>query len=146
MSKVLPVKGTSGSIVDDDVFEMLAKHKWCLSNGYPSRRFEGKLVYLHRIVLGTPPGCHTDHINGNKLDNRLENLRICDASHNCANHGKNKNNTTGFKGVYELKGKFRCTIMVNRKQRTFGPFDTPEAAHQKYLSLARAAWKEFARS
>ena len=76
-SKILTYRGKI-ILVDREDFTKLSKFKWCLTNGYPSRRQnisvnKSKIVYMHRIVMNTPEGMITDHINGDKLDNRKKN-------------------------------------------------------------------------
>ncbi len=77
---------------------------------------------MHRVILGTPPGLFTDHVNGNQLDNRRENLRVCTPSQNQANKKLSKNNTSGHKGVEHVKkiNRWRATIVVNGKRITHG--------------------------
>jgi len=54
---------------------------------------------MHRLIMNTPKGMHTDHINGDGLDNRKENLRVCTAQQNFQNRKLRSDSSTGFKGV-----------------------------------------------
>lgn len=71
-------------------------------NGYKQIRVNAKRYYNHRLVFlylyGEIPE-QIDHINRNKLDNRLVNLRNCNTSENCMNKSMQVNNTTGFRGI-----------------------------------------------
>jgi hypothetical protein len=62
---------------------------------------------VHRIVMNAPKGLDIDHINGDPLDNRKENLRICTRSQNCQNKQVRADSASGYKGVYEIKGGTR---------------------------------------
>jgi hypothetical protein len=105
------IKLTQGefAIVDDDEFERLNKYKWCCSSAcgetiYALRGIclgghKRTSVQMHREIINAPTGMDVDHINGNRLDNRKENLRLCTRSQNSANQKLSKNNKTGFKGV-----------------------------------------------
>lgn len=89
---------------------------------------------LHGFLLSAPKGAHIDHINGDKLDNRRDNLRVVTASVNGANrHQLNKNNTSGVRGVsyapnFSISKPWRAQIMANRKARHLGLFATKEEA------------------
>ncbi len=81
------------ALVDNDNFDWLAEFKWNhLAIGYAAR-YEGvgkgrsRMIYMHREILGFPR-LETDHINGNKLDNRRANLRVCSRRTNATNSGK----------------------------------------------------------
>ena len=94
---------------------------------------------LHRIIMGELDGKEVDHINGNKHDNRRENLRLCNRTENNRNKGKLSTNTSGFKGVswHKSKGKWRAVIQVGEgKQKHLGYFDDPETAYQSYCQAA----------
>ena len=54
---------------------------------------------MHRLIMGTPKGMHTDHINGYGLDNRKENLRVCTPQENHQNKKLRSDSSTGYKGV-----------------------------------------------
>ena len=81
--------------------------KFRATNGntqYRSLGFEGKSYLVHRLIWmmvhGVWPIGHMDHMNGDGLDNRLSNLRVATPAQNQANSNMQKNNTSGYKGVY----------------------------------------------
>lgn len=105
--------------------------------------------HLHRmILLLEDKNLFVDHKNGNTLDNRKENLRICTKSENMRNRGKQKNNTSGFKGVsfHKTRKKWRATLMIFRKNVYSGLFHTKEEAHLAYCEAAKKYHGEFART
>lgn len=130
------------AVVDDEDFEILSTKKWYYSSmGYAQRtdhnKGNRKEILMHRFVLNAPENREVDHINRNPLDNRKCNLRLCTRSENNHNKGINKNNKSGFKGVYFHRGanKWSSQIMVNRKRLNLGLFSKPlEAfnARKKY--------------
>ena len=79
----IPLTRGKAAIVDDEDYESLSLHHWsCSKTGYAMRGFRegGKMVYLkmHHAILGKPlQGYVVDHINGDRLDNRRCNLRLC---------------------------------------------------------------------
>lgn len=84
---------------------------------------------LHRFLMNAPKGSHVDHINGDKLDNRRENLRVVTPSRNQVNRKSlNKNNRSGVRGVDRSFGKWRAQITVNRKNHYLGMYPTKEEA------------------
>lgn len=89
---------------------------------------------VHSLLVKAPRGMHVDHINGDKLDNRLENLRVVTPQSNQVNRKRlNKNNTSGIRGVARrgsLKNPWHAQIMVNGKNIYLGLFPTMEAAAQ----------------
>ncbi|MCL1955245.1 MAG: HNH endonuclease [Brevinematales bacterium] len=104
---------------------------------------------LHRIIMNAPEDMEIDHKNLNKLDNRRQNLRVCSHSENMMNRGKQKNNSTGFKGVNLDKGRkrkrFRAKITANKKNYCLGSFKKPEAAAAAYAKAAKLHHGQFAR-
>ena len=126
------VKLTQGkvAIVDHDDYDWLNQWKWSLSGRYVHRKAGKRTIYLHRLICGNPKGMVCDHINGDPLDNRRSNLRICHQKDNTRNSKLQKNNKTGFVGVSFLKsyGKFESYIHVNHKKINLGYFDDPIVA------------------
>jgi hypothetical protein len=140
------------AIVDDDVFETLGKHKWCLNNnGYAIRRGAknqgGKLILMHRVVMDKiPKNMEVDHINRDTLDNRRKNLRLATKSNNGINRGLNKNNKSGFKGVFFNKklGKWNAVLKVDYLRKHLGTFNTAELAGRAYNKAAVKYFGDFA--
>lgn len=101
-------------------------------------------------VNGAWPSDLVDHINGNRDDNRIENLRECCHAENAKNRKMRCDNGTGFKGVtqqdYKGKASFRATIQSNGEQIHLGMFDTAEEAHAAYAAASQRHHGEFGRS
>lgn len=93
---------------------------------------EHTLVWL--MFTGELPTKILDHINGIPHDNRIENLRLATNAENLANRGKNKNNTSGYKGVYlhSQTKKWVASIKHLGKKYSLGCYETPEEAHAAY--------------
>ena len=111
-------------------------------NGYLQIKISEVNYYSHRLALLYVTGInhrgHVDHINGIKLDNRLDNLRMVTGSVNGQNRKQcNTNSSTGVLGVHKKREKFRARITVERTEINLGVFDTPEDAHQAYLTAKR---------
>ena len=92
----------------------------------------------HRIAWALPHGAWPagliDHINGDKSDNRLENLRCVSNAENKQNIGKPANNTSGYMGVsfHKKSGRWAANIKVMGKSHYLGLHDRPCAAHAAY--------------
>lgn len=111
-------------------------------DGYVSIFMDGKRIYAHRLAIkamtGSFPPFVVDHINGNKSDNRWENLRAVSQSENMANrHGPQENSKTGLIGASpHAGGGFVAQIIRNKKHTYIGYFKTAEEAHQAYKEAA----------
>jgi hypothetical protein len=77
---------------------------------------------LHRLIMSCKDHEQVDHINGNTLDNRKSNLRICTQSENNRNARLNRNNTTGCSGVgwHKRYQKYYVRIKENGKEKSLG--------------------------
>ena len=107
-----------------------------------------KSVMLHRFILDVPSKMTVDHITGDTLDNRRENLRICSTAENNRNKPKYSNKTAHHKGVYFYKTKrkpWRARININKKSISLGYFSSSEEAHAAYCEAAKKYHGEFAR-
>ena len=107
------------------------------SKGYYRVHLNGKDRFVHRVVwlmhYGEWPRRQLDHINGNKTDNRIENLRECTTSENCINQkGPRKNNSIGVQGVHLIKssGKYRACFR-DKRLGCFGTLPEASDAYQK---------------
>jgi len=92
------------------------------------------------------PSEQIDHISLDESDNSIANLREANGSQNQSNRSIAKNNTSGFKGVGVVDGRYIARIKVNRKNRHLGVFSTAEEAHAAYVKAANDNFKEFARA
>jgi HNH endonuclease len=135
------------TIVDDDIYFWASELKWKSSNnGYamchPQMRENGKTVYrsfyLHRLVNRTPEGFDTDHINGNRLDNRRENLRTLTRSQNITHAKVCVDNRSGFDGVnFQASRKsrpWRARVTVGGKIVELGGYADAEDAYMVRLA------------
>lgn len=120
------------------------------SKGYKQISFKGKVYRLHRIIFlmhhGYMPD-FVDHIDGNKKNNRIENLRPTDKSKNNWNAKTRSDNTSGFKGVSFNKQSNRWFgyIMKHGKHIHLGSFKDPEAAHNAVVAARKELHGTYAR-
>lgn len=145
----IPLTQGKVAIVDDDDYEEISRHKWHYAKvGYAARRDAslGVIVYMHRVIMDTPKGITTDHVNHDKLDNRRENLRIATQAENCCNKQMDCRNKTGFKGVdwFKQTRRWRARVKVHRKVHHIGYFSTKEEAARAYDKVAPQLHGEFA--
>lgn len=158
MSKQIPLSGKNGAgkytIVDDEDYERSLCVKWNLNpEGYVTRstpRKNGKqsTIGIHRFITNAPSGYLIDHINGDRLDNRKSNLRLCTRRENARNAGAQKRTSSNYKGVSwdKHRNKWRVQIRTYEKQLYIGIFaDKIEAAHA-YDAAALKYHGEFART
>jgi hypothetical protein len=136
----------------DNNLEGLNKFNWRFSTkGYIISGVQFGSVALHRVIweyFNTPllKGQQIDHINRDKLDNRLCNLRVCLQGQNSANvpTRKNKKNSK-YKGVHQTaSGKWQAQIWFNNKNHGLGSFDTEKEAALAYNKKASEIQGEFA--
>ena len=112
--------------------EMCEKIFWRLSEyGYARGYYNGKDIFLHKYITNTDKNILIDHINRDKLDCRIENLRIANSSVNTLNREPPVNSKTGFKGVSydKRRDKYRAYIKINGKQLFLGYFDDIKLAN-----------------
>lgn len=105
-------------------------------------------LLLHRAVWAFSTNewpVTVDHIDGNRLNNRIENLRAASYGQNNCNRGPASNNKSGFKGVVQYGDKFSAFIRYDGKSRFLGSFDTPELAQSEYSKAATLRFGEFAK-
>lgn len=132
------------ALVDDDDFDFLNQWKWYFNSGYAVRGNKEKIL-MHRVVNHTSKGIITDHINGDKLDNRKCNLRDCTNEENQMNRGAQANNTSGYKGVTwsNKAGKWYAQIQYHGKRKHLGSYNTPQEASEVYNKEAKILFKGF---
>ena len=140
------------TIVDDEDYERVAIKSWqavCTAGLWYGRESTGiHKILLHRFILGVSDRkIHIDHINGNGLDCRRENMSLCTSSQNQCNRGKQKNNTSGYKGVCfnKVERKWQVNIMINKKSKAVGYFTDILEAARAYNEAAIKYHGKFAR-
>lgn len=118
---------------------------------YLVTRFKGKNHKVHRIIFEMfygpiPMDYQIDHINGNRNDNRIENLRLATKFQNKWNTCRPKRNTSGFKGVsfHKSANKWRVEIRAFGKAKYIGLFSTAEEAYAARLAAEQKMHGEFA--
>lgn len=113
------------------------------SEGYILIGLCGKFYRAHRLAwfctYGEWPKSEIDHINRDKTDNRICNLRDVTRQTNSENVTRpNRGNVSGFRGVRAKRHRWLAEIRINGKQKQIGTFDSPEEAHTAYLAAKRA--------
>ena len=154
MKEILLTQGKI-ALVDDDDYEELSKYKWLATEHrgtfYAARgegpRNNNKRIYMHRQILGlTDPNIHGDHINHDKLDNQMSNLRIATRSQNQHNRMKYAKKSSNYKGVSweEYRKRWLARIWNNNKRNFIGYFKDEIEAAKAYNKKAEELFGEFA--
>lgn len=134
-------------IVDDDKWNELLEYKLNITNkGYVTTCINKKRIYLHIYLMNPNSDEIVDHINHNKLDNRLINLRISNLKNNAHNKSVSANSSSKYKGVSFIKSykKFRATIQHNNISYNIGDFHNEEYAAVAYNLKAIELYGTFA--
>lgn len=155
------LKLTQGKValLDDEDFEYLSQWKWQFRRRYASRvkylgggrlHNRGTTITLHRLLMefynNNLSGKEVDHINGDTLDNRKENLRVVFHQNNCFNQNIPKNNTTGFKGVVFNKQAQKYQAYITKDKRIhLGYFNSLLEAANAYNEKAKVLFGEYAK-
>lgn len=157
VSVMKQIRLTKGFItkVDDADYPELSKYKW---HAFERRGFirprrgsykNGKeyMIFMYRQIMNAPTGKFVDHINGDTLDNRRENLRLCDNKQNTWNQKIRSTNKSGYKGVYwrNTRNKWISGLRVNGKWLYLGSFTEAKDAAKAYDNKAKELFGEFAR-
>ena len=129
-------------IIDDEDYSLIKSYNWCINRGYAEAHTTGKnrtTIRMHRLIMNCPSGKEIDHKNHNKLDNRKENLRICDRNINCQNRFSFNNTSSIYKGVCLKDNQWMSLIHFNKTSYYIGLYRTEEMAallvNKKYLEL-----------
>lgn len=142
-------------LVDDADYEKYNQYNWSPHfNGqkyYPVRKvkIDGKSreIYLHREIMDAPKGVHVDHINGDSLDCRRENMRFVTHSQNAMNRRIRSDNKTGVVGVSQTRsGKYLACCSVDGRLKRIGLFPTLEEAKAAREAAEAQHYGEYARS
>jgi len=143
------------AIVDDEDYKLLMPFKWQAAvrkNGcvYASRDIvsvdgKSKKLLMHRVIMNATEGKFVDHRNGDTLDNQKCNLRLCTKSQNGMNRGKQRNNTSGYCGVFEQRGSFMARVKIDGENKYLGTYPTAIEAAYAYDIAAEKYHGEFAK-
>lgn len=137
---------TVATVLIDDEDAGLSKWRWSLSgSGYARRGSRGlgrvfKQIVMHRLIVSAPDGMDVDHINGNKLDNRKQNLRVVTRSQNLTNRrGPMPNSASGIRGVSfdKFRNKWVGSLKLNRKIVFRRRFDSKDEAAKAVVEQRR---------
>jgi hypothetical protein len=153
----IPLSRGLFAIVDFDDFKTISRFKWCVQDTRGNKKFYAKrsirfggghsrVEMMHRIILGVGPDKIVDHINGNGLDNRRINLRVCSISQNLMNTDKKRGCSSKYKGVYRHSPSAWTAYIGSKKNTIFlGCFKDEREAATAYDVVAKNKFGEFAR-
>lgn len=138
------------TLVDDSDYVYLSQYRWYAKKSrkcwyavrnIPTLNHKQTTMRMHRVILSAPDEMQVDHINGDSLNNKRSNLRLCTRAENGRNRGPNPNNKTGFKGVRFNK---RNRERPYYAQIHLGCYKTAKEAARAYDIAAIEHYGEFA--
>ncbi len=153
--KMIPLSKGMFTVVDDEDYERLSKHKWLYLHRAAARadyfydehgESKQNWIHMHREIVSCPVGMEVDHINRMPLDNRKSNLRVCTHQENSFNHPG-----YGNKGVHKITNRplakpYMSRITHSGKNLHLGYFETLEEAMAAYDSAAMELFGDFAKT
>ena len=130
-----------------------AEAGYIAEDGYRRVRVDGRYYYVHRLVWflltnkEVPEDLFIDHIDGNRLNNHIENLRLATSLENQYNKARQSNGTSQYKGVWydAVKGFWKASIRFQDKRLYIGQFETELEAAIAYDRLAIEIQGKFAK-
>lgn len=148
--------GTHIIYFDIEDWDKIKDYKWHIKKSYntfyagAAKRLQSNMhiqIIMHRVITECDSFKMVDHINGNGLDNRKDNLRTCTNAENSKNQLVRKNNTSGYKGVHwhKHRGKYNARIYVDGTRKSLGYFDSKELAAKAYNNAAIKHYGGFAK-
>jgi hypothetical protein len=154
--KLIPLTQGKFALVDAGDHDRVSQKKWTLMNRGGGISYAYRMEWdkadkryynlgLHRFILSAGPGEVVDHINGDGLDNRRCNIRICTRQQNNQNTKKRRNSASRFKGVQRWERWWRARIRTNGVELCLGYYGTEEDAAIAYDWAAQALFGSFAK-
>jgi HNH endonuclease len=145
--------------VDDDDYDYLIQYSWQIiqsrtdgrvyarHNFWSKKDKRPKSILMHHVILKQKSHKDVDHINGDGLDNRKQNLRFISRTQNNYNSQKRVNATSKYKGVSWRKDreKWRAVATINGANKYLGLFNNEITAAAAYDSAAVEHFGEYAR-
>lgn len=138
--------------IDDEDLDKISICSWSFdryarANVWNKELKRYEIKYMHRVITGAPKGMDVDHINGDRLDNRKANLRVCTRSENLHNPHHNRIAGSGLRGAYREKNRgsgcrWFSAISVKGKVIRLGRFDTAEQAHAAYMEAHKTHYPD----
>jgi hypothetical protein len=147
--------GERHAVIDESDAELILVHKWwarrSFNTWYACARIGGddgvrRLIDMHRLIMGKPPATMVDHRDGDGLNNRRSNLRLCTPSQNQQNRRRDARNTSGYRGVtyHKQVGKWQAQLMHEGRMHYLGVFCDPRDAALAYDAMAIERFGDFA--
>ena len=130
--------------IDKEDYDVVSQYQWFVTeHGYISAT--SNHMYLHRLVMNFPENMQIDHKNGNRLDCRKQNLRICDNQRNSYNTALRKNNKSGIKGVYYSTSNKSWNVQITYEGKVMhvGYFKNKIDAINKRLEIEKELFKDY---
>lgn len=155
--KTISIPLTQGkyAVIDAADHELVSGFKWCVQQAphtcyaVTAKRIPGTkkkvVTRLHRLILGAKPDEVVDHIDGDGLNNRRSNLRLCTPTENQRNTRKQKGTASQYKGVIWRRGKWRAQIQGCGHCRYLGQFVEERDAAIAYDRAALEMFGAFAK-
>ena len=151
----VPLTRGHEAVIDASDAELVADRNWWVetsgANIYAKRKFrrDGGMicVWMHRVLLGAQGNVYVDHIDGDGLNNRRNNLRLATNAQNQFNQRMRSDNKSGYRGVSFRKsdGTWTAQIKANGRRHYLGIYKTPEEAHAAYCKASAELHGEFGR-
>lgn len=130
-------------IIDIDDINICKQHTWFIHDGYPTAKINGKQVRLHKFLVNVMPGILVDHKNGNPLDNRRDNLRVCLPCDNAKNVKARDPDRISGVTYNKSNDKWMVRISIDGKETFLGYYETQEEANKVRLSAEDKYYGEF---
>lgn len=148
MSVVIAIQNSDFTALVDEADEhLVSAHRWIIRGPRKSKyAMNSDGMMMHNLIMPPSDGLVVDHKNGNGLDNRRSNLRLCTPTQNQWNRRKHKPTTSQFKGVRQDKGRssWRAQIVVHGERIHLGSFSSEREAALQYDRSARIFFGTFA--
>ena len=144
-NEVIECRDGRSCLVDAEDYPFLSRFKWAEReehhNVYAVTHFYAGgnwcEIKMHRLIMNAKKSQQIDHINGNGLDNRKQNLRLVGHRYNAQNrHVDKPGKSSRFRGVVANKGKWQATIKIKKKTTYLGRFESEEDAARAYDKAA----------